>query len=166
MRSTFVTGNCPALGPGGTPTPLPFPCRHTTKAEGRAPGGHRPCVCTLPQPPPLPLPLRFPRSFHRTHTQLEDDTAEAPQSKVCSGQSLECGVGVHSTHLTSSLSLSHSRPQRLAVCRQSARRPPPLCVYVATSSPSPSPSLVPALHPPHTHTAGGRHGGGPTEQGV
>ena len=117
MRSTFVTGNCPALGPGGTPTPLPFPCRHSTKAEGRAPGGHRPCVCTLPRPPPLPLPLPlwFPRSIHRTHTQLEDDTAEAPQSKVCSGQSRECGVGVHSTHLTSSLSLSHSRPQRLAV---------------------------------------------------
>ena len=161
MRSTFVTGNCPALGPGGTPTPLPFPCRHSTKAEGRAPGGHRPCVCTLPRPPPLPLPLWFPRSIHRTHTQLEDDTAEAPQSKVCSGHSHECGVGVHSTHLTSSLSLSHSRPQRLAVCGvvTSSLSPAPL--------PSPSPSMVPApLHPPHTHTAGGRHGGGPTEQGV
>ena len=129
------------------PSPSPTPDLRGWLCEGRAPGGHRPCVCTLPRPPPLPLPLWFPRSIHRTHTQLEDDTAEAPPSKVCSGQSHECGVGVHSTHLTSSLSLSHSRPQRLAVCGvvTSSLSPAPV--------PSPSPSMVPApLHPPHTHS--------------
>ena len=43
---------------------------------------------SLPHHCPLPLPLWFPRrSIHRTHTQLEDDTAEAPQSTVCSGGS-------------------------------------------------------------------------------